>query len=306
VIDSINSDTFKKAVPGLSYTFYQGLEPRPLVCLSSLSDLKTFSMVFANSVTQEIFKTLLDCAATLIILPSLEKDLLESVEITKPSILIVDNPRDVFAELAYVFGLISDAKEVKDLSNQSMSLIHSSVQILGNSWIGANVQIGEGSRIYPGAFIASNSVLGMNVTLGPNSSVGYRGFGFAKSNSGKRILFPHIGNVTLKDDVEIGANSTVDSGALGDTIIGSGTKLDNLVHVGHNCVIGDEVILAAGVILCGGVRIEDGAWVAPNACILNNVVIGKGAMVGLGATVIRNVLPGERVAGNPARKLPSN
>lgn len=304
MIDNFDSKTFKNAIPTLSFKFTQGIESKPIMGLSSLNDLNEFSMVFVSVASPEILNKISTSSVSLVILRSLDLEMFQDFENIKPSLLFVDSPRDVFAELAHEFGFAGESYSMKELKGDQYGNYHSSVKIQSNAWVGQNVLIGEGTKIFSGAFVADNSVIGKNVVLGPNSSVGYRGFGFAKSDSGRRILFPHIGKVILKDEVEIGANSTVDSGALGDTIIGFATKLDNLVHVGHNCIIGDEVTLAAGVILCGGVRIENGAWIAPNACVLNNVIIGERAMVGLGATVIRNVERGGKVAGNPARKLP--
>ena len=96
-----------------------------------------------------------------------------------------------------------------------------------------------------------------------------------------RLSFPQLGGITIGDGVYIGANTTIDRGTLDDTVIGNGSKIDNLVHIAHNAVIGKSVIIIANSMIAGSVRIKDDSWIAPSASILNQTEIGEGSTVGL-------------------------
>ena len=162
----------------------------------------------------------------------------------------------------------------------------------------------EPPGIHPSAVINYDCVeLGKNVRIGPNCSIGFDGFGFEQDEDGSYHRFPNIGKVIIGDDVEIGAGTCIDRGALGDTIIGEGTKIDNLVHVAHNVNIGRNCLIIALTCLGGGVIIEDGAYVGIGASIRNQIKIGEKAFIGMGATVVKDVDPGVTVIGNPARPM---
>ena len=135
---------------------------------------------------------------------------------------------------------------------------------------------------------------------GNNTVIGGPGFGWYGSPP-KR--FPHIGGVIIGEEVEVGSCVTIDRGALGNTIIGSFVKIDNGVHVGHNCMIGERANLTAHVCLGGSVVIGEGAWIGMGATIKNQIRVGARAVVGMGAIVIKDVEPDTTVVGNPAREL---
>jgi UDP-3-O-[3-hydroxymyristoyl] glucosamine N-acyltransferase len=159
--------------------------------------------------------------------------------------------------------------------------------------------IGADCRIGPNAVVCSGCTLGDRVILGPGAVIGSCGFGFAPDGKGVRKI-PQVGRVVIEDDVEIGANTTVDRATLGETRIGRGTKIDNLVQVGHNVSIGKNVLIAAQVGLSGSVAIEDGAVLGGQVGVADHVVIGAGAQVGAKSGVGTHVAPGARVAGYPA------
>lgn len=162
----------------------------------------------------------------------------------------------------------------------------------------------EAPGIHPSAVINYECVeLGKNVRIGPNCSIGFDGFGFEPDEDGTYERFPNIGRVILGDNVEVGANTCIDRGALGDTIVGEGTKIDNLVHVAHNVEIGKNCLIVALTCLGGGVIIEDGAYVGIGASIRNQMKIGEKAFIGMGAVVVKDVDPGVTVIGNPARPM---
>jgi len=162
----------------------------------------------------------------------------------------------------------------------------------------------EAPGIHPSAVINYDCVeLGENVRIGPNCSIGFEGFGFEPDEDGAYLRFPHVGTVIIGDDVEIGANTCIDRGALEDTIIGEGTKIDNLVHVAHNVQIGKNCMIIALTCIGGGVIIEDGAYVGIGASVRNQSKIGKKAFIGMGSNVIKDVDPGVTVIGNPAKPM---
>lgn len=161
----------------------------------------------------------------------------------------------------------------------------------------------EVSEIHPTAVI-SNAKIGKNVRIGAGTVIGGEGFGYMPDEDGELIQFPHIGGVIIEDDVEIGANVCIDRGALGDTIIGRGTKIDNLVHVAHNVKIGKNCQIICLVGVGGSVEIGDNSFVGISACIKNQIKIGKNVMVGMGAVVVKDVPDNITVAGNPANPIP--
>jgi UDP-3-O-[3-hydroxymyristoyl] glucosamine N-acyltransferase len=159
--------------------------------------------------------------------------------------------------------------------------------------------VGDDCRIGPNAVVASGCTLGNRVVVGPGAVIGSSGFGFVPEGESVGKI-PQVGRVVIEDDVEIGANTTVDRATLGATRIGRGTKIDNLVQVGHNVSIGMNVLIAAQVGLSGSVRIGDNAVLGGQVGVADHVVIGAGAQVGAKSGVGTHVPPGARVAGYPA------
>lgn len=179
--------------------------------------------------------------------------------------------------------------------------------------IGAGVRIGEECRIYPRVVIYAGTTLGNRVVVHAGAVLGADGFGYVRdAATGAYTQFPQQGTLVLEDDVEVGANSTIDRGALEETLIGRGTKLDNLVHVGHNCRIGEDVILVMGTGISGSSTVGNGAVLAGQVGIGDHVTIGPGVILGGQAGVLSGktltnesagVKPGTVLWGTPARPL---
>lgn len=165
------------------------------------------------------------------------------------------------------------------------------------------VTVGADCVLHAGCTLREGTVLGDRVILQPGVVLGGDGFGYVVDESGGFEAVPQLGRVVVEDDVEIGANATVDRGALADTRIGRGAKLDNLVMVAHNCEVGEDAMIIAQAGLAGSVRVEGRALILSQAGIADHVRIGERAYVGPQSGVSRDVEAGARVLGTPAEDL---
>jgi UDP-3-O-[3-hydroxymyristoyl] glucosamine N-acyltransferase len=166
--------------------------------------------------------------------------------------------------------------------------------------VGAGVEIGADCHVYPGVTLYSGTRLHDRVIVHAGARLGSDGFGYV-FRDGAHAKIPHVGRCIVESDVEIGANTTIDRGSIDDTVIGAGTKIDNLVHVAHNVRIGRLCLLMAQVGIAGSVRIEDGCILAGQAGISGHLTIGKGAKLAAQAGVFGSIPAGETWSGYPAR-----
>jgi UDP-3-O-[3-hydroxymyristoyl] glucosamine N-acyltransferase len=203
--------------------------------------------------------------------------------------------------------------------------IHPSAQVGENVYVGAfayigpNVKIGNNCKIYPHTYIADDVILGDNVTLFPGvivyfdcvignnvtihsgTVIGGDGFGFAPASDGTYSKISQIGNVVIEDDVEIGANTTVDRATLGSTIIHKGVKLDNLIQVAHNVEIGANTVVAAQTGISGSAKVGENCVIGGQAGIVGHISIAKGSQIQAKSGISRSiVLEGKKWAGAPA------
>ena len=181
--------------------------------------------------------------------------------------------------------------------------IHESVLIGKNVTIEQGVIIDENSFIDDNSIIRSNVKIGKNCRIGPGSIIGNRGFGYERDEHGNPQFIQHVGGVVIGDHVHIGALTTVPSGTLKPTKIGSYAKIDDHVHFGHNCEVGEASILTACSEYSGGVKIGNRVWVGPNVSIKEKLEVGDNAFIGIGSVVLKNVEPNTVVVGNPGRNL---
>ena len=220
--------------------------------------------------------------------------------------LFVRDPRLAFSLLA------------RHLSAGASQGIDASAHVHASAQLAPQVEVGPGTVVYPGVRLGADSRIGARVVLEQGITLGERvvvqsgavlgsyGFGYARRPSGAYVLFPQQGTLVVEDDVEIGANTTIDRGALGETRIGAGTKIDNLVHIGHNCRIGRNVILAAQTGISGSTVVEDGAVLGGQVGIGEHATVGPGVVLGGGAGVLSNKKlfgPGQVFWGRPAQPL---
>ena len=238
----------------------------------------------------------------------------------KPCI-VVDDVQAAFAEIVELFQPPVE-REIIGISRQAIvspsARIAEEVCIYPGAVVMDNVEIGFGSVIYPNVTVMENCVIGANVRIFPNSVLyentvvgdrsiihagvvlGAFGFGY-RSNSGSHELAPQLGNVVIGDDVEIGANSTIDRGTFDATIVGSGTKLDNLVMIGHNCVIGEHNLLCSQVGVAGSCTTGDYVVMGGQVGMADHLNIGAHVSVGAKSGLMHDIEEGQKFFGIPAR-----
>lgn len=219
-----------------------------------------------------------------------------------PTLIGVTNPRLAFIRVA---SRLHDRSPPPGVDRTA--IVDPTASIEATAYIGPHVVIGKGctvgadSVLHAGVCLYPDTKIGARVTLHAGVVVGVDGFGFERDGSGKLHKFPHIGGVVIEDDVEVGANCCIARGALDDTRIGRGTKLDGLVHVAHNCRVGPDSLLTAQTMLAGSVTVGSRVWLSPGCRVLNGTTIGDDAVVGMGANVMADVSPGATVVAPPAR-----
>lgn len=219
-------------------------------------------------------------------------------------IIYVENPRRAFMQILNAFFV-----KKKEHRISSTAVIHTSVVLGENVSIGENVvveehcEIGANTIIDHNTVIKENTSIGENVIIGSNNTIGGAGYGYEKNEEGQFEYIPHLGNVVIKDFVEIGNNTCIDRAVLGSTILAENVKVDNLVHIAHGVHVGVNSMVIANSMIAGSVKIGNDAWIAPSASVLNQKSIGDNALVGMGAVVLKDVPEGKIFIGNPARDL---
>lgn len=180
--------------------------------------------------------------------------------------------------------------------------IGENVHIGANSVVG-RCRIGNNVVIHNNVSINDGVIIGNDVIIKSGAAIGYDGFGYVKDDNGRWMLFPQIGGLIIRDGVEIGANCTIDKGALSDTVIGFNTKINNLCHIGHNTQIGENCIITAHVNISGSTIVGNNVWIGPNATLRGQQKIGNDVTIGMGSVVTKNIPDGETWYGSPAKKV---
>ncbi|MBK7956948.1 MAG: hypothetical protein IPK03_01830 [Bacteroidetes bacterium] len=199
--------------------------------------------------------------------------------------ILVTNPRQAFQKVLTAFFV----KEIPTSFIAPNASIHASAKICASAFIGYNTVIEENCEIGEHVYIGHNNVICANtkianhVKIGNNNTIGGVGFGYEKNESNAYELIPHIGNVVMEDYVEIGNNTCIDRAVLGSTRLKAHAKVDNLVHIAHGVVIGNNSLVIANAMVAGSTKVGDHVWIAPSASILNKVNIGNHVTIGMGA-----------------------
>lgn len=260
------------------------------------------------------------------------------LEKTNASAVIIDPKTDVTPAIPHIlvmdayygflqaFLLFNPQEKLLSAGVHPTAVVHESARIgenaviSANVYIGANAVIGSGTQIFPNCVVLNKSEIGDDCVLYPsvtirencrignkviihNSAViGSDGFGFAP-HEGKYHKIPQVGKVVIEDDVEIGANATIDRATLGETIIKKGVKLDNLVHIAHNCVIGENTVVAAQTGISGSTIVGKNVVIAGQVGLVGHITIGDGVQIGAQSGVSKSIPEGEVYFGYPARPI---
>lgn len=276
-------------------------DPGAIACtVRSLKHACTNALLFNNTAEADLQTAITAIGQGVIIARSplaVQNNLAEGI-----AILEVENARLAFARC--VRAHFSPNLHVYNIHPSAViepsASIDASAVIGANSYVGANSVIGARSIIAPNVTIYYGCTIGADVTINAGTVIGADGFGYEQNADGGYEKFPHLGGVIIEDGVEIGANACIDRAALDNTIIKRRARIDNLVHVAHNVVIGEDAVVIALTMLGGSVVVGDRAWIAPAAVIINQKSIGRDAIVGLAAVVTKDVADGQTVMGSPA------
>lgn len=214
------------------------------------------------------------------------------------AIFYVDNPRLVYARIVSKFFLDSDSPTNVEGFIHESATVGNDFKLGHGSILGPNCIVGSNVTILDNVVVHANTVIGDDVKIQSGAIIGSSGFGFIKNELNTYEHFPHVGRVTLKNSVEIGANSCVDRATMGETIIGEGSKISNLCQIAHNVVVGSRCLIAGKAQIGGGSVICDDVYIGPSAIISNKLTIGSKADVKIGSVVIENVDEGQSVSGN--------
>ena len=245
--------------------------------LMQLSGIKTSSIVIVSS--------------------NVDKDLLKHI-----NYIIVEKPRLTFQQI--LKNHFTASRLIK---------VHESAKISSRSVIGKNAYIGHNVVIEKDCIVGANVIIlhntvvlegtkiGNNVTIGCNNTIGATGFGYEKDLEGDFQLITHIGNVIIKDNVEIGNNTCIDKAVLGSTIIGENVKIDNLVQIGHGVNLSRNCLVIANAMIAGSVNVGENTWIAPSVSVLNKNNIGSNSLIGFASVVTKSVGDNTLVAGHPAK-----
>ncbi len=239
---------------------------------------------------------------------------------TEKTLLLTDNPRRVYAQIADLLthrpyfsekisekAVIADSAELgSNLSIHAGVVIAENVKIADNSIlapgviIGPDVQIGKACLLHPGVIIERDSIIGDNVIIQSGAVIGSDGFGFATDENGHHKI-PQQGNVIIESEVEVGANVTIDRGASGPTVIGRGSKLDNLIQIGHNVEVGEESLLVAQSGIAGSTKLGRRVTLGGQAGVVGHINLADNTTAAARAMVTSKTNEGDFISGAPAR-----
>lgn len=223
------------------------------------------------------------------------------------AVIPVDNPRAAFGQtVAKHFAPSIEAGIAPTARVHETASIHETAHVGEFTVIRAGAVIGARAEIRDHVVIGRNVVVGPHALVKSQAVVGEEGFGIETDANGNNFHVPHIGSVRLGAHSEVGNFTTVCSGTIAPTVVGDYTKIDDHVHVAHNCRIGRNVIITACAEISGSVIIEDDVWIGPNASVIQGLTLGKDSLLGIGAVALKSIPENEVRVGNPAKRLGDN
>jgi len=212
------------------------------------------------------------------------------------ALIEVSNPRLAYAKVVAKYFI-----ERKEPMIHPSAIISAKANVHKTACVGANTFIDDGVVIGKHTIINNNVVLAQNVIIGNNcyiksgAVIGEDGFGFDFEENGKPVRIPHLGNVVIGNNVEVGAKVTIARGTIGSTTINNNVKFDDQVHVGHNCCIGENTIITACAELSGSVTIGENCWIGPNSSIIQKVNIGNKVTIGIGSIITKDIEDNKKI-----------
>lgn len=296
----------------------EGCKDEIITGINGLAEAKKGDVSFLTNMKYigEALKT----QASVILLP---KDM-DSSQFKGKNLIKVDNPQYAYGQVLHIIeqerhslidvkihpcaSVSENAKIGKNAYIGQNSVIEAgaeigdNVKIFPNVYIGFNVKIGNDCIFYPNVVIREDTTIGDRTILQPGVVIGGDGFGFATVN-GKTRKVPQIGRVALGSDVEIGSNSTVDRAAIGVTVIGSGTKIDNLVQIAHNVHTGENCIMVAQSGIAGSTKLGNNVTIGGQSGLVGHLTIGNNVMIASQSGISGNIKDGEKIGGNPQSEL---
>lgn len=263
--------------------------------IRSLSDANEKSLVFIASTSKNKESLLLSTRAIVVICDFLPTNW----AIKDKCLIVVTDPKLHFAKVINRLLVTANNEMI-----HPSAIVHANADIGAHIHIGAHafigdVKIGNNCIIHANVSIYDNVQIGDNVVIDSGAVIGAAGFGFVRDENNIPVSFPQLGGVVIGNNVEIGANACIDRGALSDTIIGDNTKIDNLVHISHNDVIGENNYIMAHCVIAGSVTIGNNCWIAAER-IMNKLSIGDNVFVGFGSQVLKNLKSNTTYMGVPA------
>jgi UDP-3-O-[3-hydroxymyristoyl] glucosamine N-acyltransferase len=274
-------------------------DSRSVLRPASIIDSDERSIVWLKRGVMNFRDLIHNTRALAIILP----DEIEIDEVVGKVLFKVENPRLAFIRVIHEFFSIT-----VDPGIHPTAFVHKDAHIGPDAYIGpfsyvGKSVVGKGSVIHGNVHIYDNVTIGGNVLIHSGTVIGADGFGYEKDENGEIYKFPHIGGVLIEDNVEIGANTCIDKGSLGNTILKRGAKIDNLVHIAHNVVVGENAFVIANAMVGGSTVIGDNTWIAPSVSLMNGIIVGRDVTVGMSSLVTKNLPDAQTYAGVPARPI---
>jgi len=258
--------------------------------LKAMHIAQSGDMTYIQASKVSSLKEILTHSASIIITDFIFK---ETTKFAYKCIIFSKTPRLQMAKLSRLFDYEKISTKTKTTS--------SGIIIHPTAYVHPSVLLSPGVVIDPNVTIYGKVTIGENTHISAGTVIGGDGFGYEKDEDGTYFKIAHLGGVVIGNNVEIGANTCIDRGTLGDTIIEDGVKIDNLVHIAHNVHMKKNSVAIAQSMIAGSCIIEEGAWIAPCSAIREGSTIGKDALVGLGSVVVKDVASNTVVKGVPAK-----
>jgi len=274
---------------------------------SDITNIQTIENANENSIiwikpNKENFEAIVRETKAKLIVCSRKEEITDKIA-SKKGFIMSDNPRLTFIRIGNQYFQSNPIYGIHPTAVISAeATIHKESYIGPFSYIG-KAKIRKGVIIYGNVHIYDNVVVGSNSIIHAGAVIGADGFGYSRNERNEFEKFPHFGGVRIAKNVEIGACTCIDRGTLGNTIIKEGAKIDNLVHIAHNVIIGKHTAVIANSMIGGSTIIDDYSWIAPSSSILNGLHIGHSVTIGMSAVVTKNVPDTETWAGMPAKPL---